>query len=186
MSLSKPLVNVLSIYLEQLYMHPLRTKSITRLIGIIISLLKFSMLLPNFADSHSLFIFILQCCVSQLCKLCFTKNYGLQRNQSTKYICLCYVWVGSVLFFKCIKIAFEFHHLNCFFFESLLFGGSVPHYANKLGERYLVGRIRINPYLLIFMIERLIFTPIFQVLSLYFLSVFEVCASEINLLRRKL
>lgn len=51
----------------------------------------------------------------------------------------------------------------------------MPHYAFKLGERYLAGRTRMNPFLLLFLCERLMFTPVFQVLSLFFLSVFEVC-----------
>lgn len=73
-------------------------------------------------------------------------------------------------------LSFEFFHSN-FVYLSLLFGGTVPHYANKLGAKYLAGHSKMNQLLIFFACERFIFTPTFQMLSLYFLSIFEVCDS---------
>lgn len=49
----------------------------------------------------------------------------------------------------------------------------MPHFFYKLMERTLVGRTKLNQ-LLFFACERLMYTPIFQALSLYFLAIFEV------------
>lgn len=49
----------------------------------------------------------------------------------------------------------------------------MPHFFYKIMEKTLVGRTRLNQ-LLFFACERLIYTPMFQALSLYFLAVFEV------------
>lgn len=49
----------------------------------------------------------------------------------------------------------------------------MPHYFYKMMERTLTGRSKLNQ-LLFFACERLIYTPAFQVLSLFFLSIFEV------------
>lgn len=62
---------------------------------------------------------------------------------------------------------------------SLLFGGSAPHYFYQIMERTLTGRSKLNQ-LLFFACERLIYTPAFQVLSLFFLSIFEVSAIALN------
>lgn len=116
MSLSKPLFNALSFYLEQLFMHPLRTKSIT------------SSVLASGANV-----------LSQ--KLMGSKEI----NQRSLYA---YALFG------------------------LLFGGSMPHYFYKIMERTLTGRSKLNQFLF-FACERLIYTPAFQMLSLFFLSIFE-------------
>lgn len=49
----------------------------------------------------------------------------------------------------------------------------MPHYFYKIMEKTLVGRSKLNQ-MLFFGTERLIYTPLFQVLSLFFLSIFEV------------
>lgn len=49
----------------------------------------------------------------------------------------------------------------------------MPHFFYKMMERTLVGRTKLNQ-LLFFACERLMYTPIFQALSLYFLAIFEV------------
>lgn len=53
----------------------------------------------------------------------------------------------------------------------------MPHFFYKLMERTLVGRSKLNQ-LLFFACERLMYTPMFQALSLYFLTIFEVRISE--------
>lgn len=53
----------------------------------------------------------------------------------------------------------------------------MPHFFYKLMERTLVGRTKLNQ-LLFFACERLMYTPIFQALSLYFLAIFEVIIME--------
>lgn len=49
----------------------------------------------------------------------------------------------------------------------------MPHYFYKIMEKTLVGRSKLNQ-MLFFASERLIYTPMFQALSLFFLSIFEV------------
>lgn len=49
----------------------------------------------------------------------------------------------------------------------------MPHFFYKIMEKTLVGRTKLNQ-MLFFACERLIYTPLFQVLSLYFLTIFEV------------
>lgn len=60
-------------------------------------------------------------------------------------------------------------------FPRFLFGGSVPHYFYKLMERTLAGRSKLNQ-LLFLATERFMYTPAFQALSLYTLTIFEVSA----------
>lgn len=71
---------------------------------------------------------------------------------------------NSFIFLFKIKIVF-----------SLLFGGSMPHYFYKLMEKTLVGRTKLNQVLFLGC-ERLLYTPLFQAISLYLLAIFEVRA----------
>lgn len=49
----------------------------------------------------------------------------------------------------------------------------MPHYFYKIMEKTLVGRSKLNQ-LLFLAAERLLYTPLFQSISLYTLSIFEV------------
>ncbi|XP_031638517.1 peroxisomal membrane protein 2 [Contarinia nasturtii] len=122
MSLSKPLFDALSFYLEQLFMHPLRTKSITS------------------------------------CVLASSANFVSQK-----------IIMGNK----------EINQQNLFAYAlfGLLFGGSMPHFFYKIMEKTLVGRTKLNQFLF-FGCERLIYTPMFQALSLFFLSIFEGKSQE--------
>ncbi|XP_055315453.1 peroxisomal membrane protein 2 [Sitodiplosis mosellana] len=121
MSLSKPLFNALSFYLEQLFMHPLRTKSITS------------------------------------CVLASSANVVSQKLMGHKEI--------------------NQQSLFAYALFGLLFGGSMPHYFYKIMEKTLVGRTKLNQ-ILFFACERLIYTPLFQALSLFCLSIFEGKSQE--------
>lgn len=68
---------------------------------------------------------------------------------------------------------FQWNEYESIYFFRLLFGGSMPHFFFKIMERTLIGRTRLSQ-LLFFACERLIYTPLFQALSLYFLAIFEV------------
>lgn len=116
MSLSKPLFDALSFYLEQLFMHPLRTKSITS------------------------------------CVLASGANIVSQKIMGQKEI--------------------NQQSLFAYALFGLLFGGSMPHYFYKLMEKTLTGRTKLNQ-ILFFACERLMYTPMFQALSLFCLAIFE-------------
>lgn len=49
----------------------------------------------------------------------------------------------------------------------------MPHYFYKLMEKTLTGRTKLNQ-ILFFACERLMYTPMFQALSLFCLAIFEV------------
>jgi len=54
----------------------------------------------------------------------------------------------------------------------LTFGGSLPHYFYQIMERILTSQKGLKP-LLFFATERLIYTPMFQAISLYALAILE-------------
>lgn len=56
---------------------------------------------------------------------------------------------------------------------SFIFGGSVPHYFYQTVERLFHEDVKFRKFFQ-FISERLIYAPLYQVLSLYFLSRFEV------------
>lgn len=56
---------------------------------------------------------------------------------------------------------------------SLIFGGTFPHYFYTIVERFLAEAGKAKQFYL-FLIERFMYAPIYQVVSLYFLSRFEV------------
>lgn len=49
----------------------------------------------------------------------------------------------------------------------------MPHFFYKIMEKTLVGRTKLNQFVF-FACERLVYTPLFQALSLFSLSIFEV------------
>jgi len=55
----------------------------------------------------------------------------------------------------------------------LIFGGSVPHYFYTTVERLFSQDVRFRRFFL-FLSERLVYAPIYQALSLFFLALFEV------------
>lgn len=55
----------------------------------------------------------------------------------------------------------------------IIFGGTVPHYFYQTVERLFSHDLRFRKFFL-FLAERLTFAPFYQLLSLYFLSIFEV------------
>lgn len=63
--------------------------------------------------------------------------------------------------------SFSFYETN-----RLIFGGSFPHYFYKYVEEFLQNAGKAKQMYL-FLIERLVFAPVYQALSLYFLSRFE-------------
>lgn len=93
----------------------------------------------------------------------------------TEHTFLC-VWNA---FGMCLKFCFNFYGISSkkklfkFFSSRLLFGGSMPHYFYKLMEKTLTGRTKLNQ-ILFFACERLMYTPMFQALSLFCLAIFEV------------
>lgn len=114
-----------------------------------------------------------QLCFSLQCKCCFANDYGQQRNQSTELIRVCIVWVRYYMTFKTLNDSnIDLDALKTLP-NRLIFGGSMPHYFYKIMEKTLVGRSKLNQ-MLFFASERLIYTPMFQALSLFFLSIFEV------------
>ncbi|XP_034108362.1 peroxisomal membrane protein 2 [Drosophila sulfurigaster albostrigata] len=54
----------------------------------------------------------------------------------------------------------------------LIFGGTVPHYFYQIVERLFSHDLRFRKFF-IFLSERFAFAPLYQFLSLYFLSIFE-------------
>ncbi|XP_017135693.1 peroxisomal membrane protein 2 [Drosophila miranda] len=116
MSLSKPLFSLIGTYLEQLFNHPVRTKSITA------------------------------------CILATSANVTSQRLAGAKKLNQ--------------NSAFAYGLFG------LLFGGSVPHYFYQTVERLFSHDLRFRKFFL-FLSERLVYAPIYQALSLYFLTLFE-------------
>lgn len=116
MSLSKPLFDLLGTYFEQLYLHPVRTKSITS--GI----------------------------------LAASANLASQQIAGCKKI--------------------NHDSIVAYGLFGLLFGGSLPHYFYQIMESILTSQKGLKP-LLFFATERLIYTPMFQAVSLYALAILE-------------
>uniref|UniRef100_D3TP31 Peroxisomal membrane protein MpV17 n=1 Tax=Glossina morsitans morsitans TaxID=37546 RepID=D3TP31_GLOMM len=124
MSLSKPLYSLFGVYFEQLFSHPIRTKSITNSV------------------------------------LAASANYASQRIDGQKVVNQQSV-VAYALF-------------------GLLFGGSVPHYFYQAIERLFRRDFKYRKFVQ-FISERLVYTPIYQALSLYILSLFESNSHDIAL-----
>ncbi|XP_067642674.1 peroxisomal membrane protein 2 [Eurosta solidaginis] len=122
MSLSKPIYSLLGVYLEQLFNHPVRTKSITSSV------------------------------------LAASANYTSQRIAGYKKINQESV-IAYALF-------------------GFIFGGSVPHYFYQTVERLFKRDMKFRRFFQ-FLTERLIFAPFYQLLSLYFLSIFEMNSHEV-------
>ncbi|EDW17247.1 peroxisomal membrane protein 2 [Drosophila mojavensis] len=116
MALSKPLYSLFGSYLEQLFNHPVRTKSLTA------------------------------CCLAT------TANVTAQRLAGAKKL--------------------NQQSLFAYGLFGLIFGGSVPHYFYQTVERLLSHDFRFRKFF-IFLFERLGYAPLYQLLSLYFLSIFE-------------
>ncbi|EDW80153.1 uncharacterized protein Dwil_GK24419 [Drosophila willistoni] len=116
MSISKPLYSLFGTYLEQLFNHPVRTKSITASV------------------------------------LATTANVTSQRLAGAKKL--------------------NQHSVFAYGLYGFIFGGSVPHYFYQTVERLFDDDVRFRRFFL-FLSERLVYAPIYQVLSLYFLSLFE-------------
>ncbi|XP_054735324.1 peroxisomal membrane protein 2 [Anastrepha obliqua] len=121
MSLSKPIYSLVGIYLEQLFNHPVRTKSITSSI------------------------------------LAGSANYTAQRIAGQK------VNQESVIAYSLF---------------GLIFGGTVPHYFYRTVERLFNHDMKFRRFFQ-FLSERLVFAPFYQLLSLYFLSIFEMNSHEV-------
>uniref|UniRef100_A0A1B0B435 Peroxisomal membrane protein 2 n=1 Tax=Glossina palpalis gambiensis TaxID=67801 RepID=A0A1B0B435_9MUSC len=124
MSLSKPLYSLLGVYFEQLFSHPIRTKSITNFI------------------------------------LAASANYASQRIDGQK-----------VINQKSVVAYASF---------GLLFGGSIPHYFYQAIERLFRHDFKYRKFFQ-FISERLVYTPIYQALCLYILSLFESNSHDIAL-----
>ncbi|KAH8390739.1 hypothetical protein KR215_001248, partial [Drosophila sulfurigaster] len=62
----------------------------------------------------------------------------------------------------------------------LIFGGTVPHYFYQIVERLFSHDLRFRKFF-IFLSERFAFAPLYQFLSLYFLSIFEVSLVGLDL-----
>ncbi|TMW52822.1 hypothetical protein DOY81_002089 [Sarcophaga bullata] len=122
MALSRPIYSLLGIYMEQLFNHPVRTKSITA------------------------------------SALAASANYTSQRISGQKHINQKSV-VAYALF-------------------GLIFGGSVPHYFYQTIERLFHQDVKFRKFFQ-FISERLIYAPLYQVLSLYFLSRFEMNSHKV-------
>ncbi|EDV50202.1 peroxisomal membrane protein 2 isoform X1 [Drosophila erecta] len=116
MVLSKPLYSLLGTYLEQLFNHPVRTKSITA------------------------------------CVLATSANVTSQRLAGAKTL--------------------NQHSVFAYGLYGLIFGGSVPHYFYTTVERLISQDVRFRRFFL-FLSERLVYAPIYQALSLFFLTLFE-------------
>jgi len=116
MALSRPIYNLLGIYFEQLFNHPLRTKSITS------------------------------------CVLATSANYASQKIGGGKKLN------------KDTLVAYGMF--------GLIFGGSFPHFFYKFVEEFLQNAGKAKQMYL-FLIERFAFAPLYQAISLYFLSRFE-------------
>ncbi|KAL7732055.1 hypothetical protein ACLKA6_015817 [Drosophila palustris] len=64
------------------------------------------------------------------------------------------------------------HSVFAYGLFGLIFGGTVPHYFYQIVERLFSHDLRFRKFFL-FLSERLAFAPLYQFLSLYFLSLFE-------------
>lgn len=73
------------------------------------------------------------------------------------------------------------HSVFAYGLFGILFGGTVPHYFYQTVER-LFSDLRFKKFFL-FLSERLAFAPFYQLLSLYFLSIFEVSWGRDNFRR---
>ncbi|ENN75473.1 peroxisomal membrane protein 2-like [Dendroctonus ponderosae] len=113
MSLSKPIISVLSFYFGQLYEHPLRTKAVS-------------------------------CCMVAL-----AGNYASQKISGTKIL--------------------NIHTLAAYGTFGLLFGGSLPHFFYKFLEHAVPDEasFAIAKRLIL---ERLVYSPLYQAFSLYALA----------------
>uniref|UniRef100_A0A0K8TQL2 Putative conserved plasma membrane protein n=1 Tax=Tabanus bromius TaxID=304241 RepID=A0A0K8TQL2_TABBR len=116
MSLSKPVYNLLGLYFEQLFNHPVRTKSFSS------------------------------------CFLAVTANYVSQRLNGAK--------------------ATDYRSLLAYGLFGLLFGGTIPHYFYFAVDKLLAKDMKFRQFFFFFL-ERLIYAPTFQAVSLYVLSRFE-------------
>jgi len=65
------------------------------------------------------------------------------------------------------------HSVFAYGLFGLIFGGTVPHYFYQIVERLFSHDVRFRKFF-VFLSERLAFAPLYQLLSLYFLSIFEV------------
>ncbi|XP_064541687.1 peroxisomal membrane protein 2 [Drosophila montana] len=116
MAISKPLYSLFGSYLEQLFNHPVRTKSLTA------------------------------------CFLATSANVTSQRLAGAKKL--------------------NQHSVFAYGLFGLIFGGTVPHYFYQTVERLFSHDLRFRKFFL-FLSERLAYAPFYQLLSLYFLSIFE-------------
>uniref|UniRef100_A0A1L8D9Y3 Putative conserved plasma membrane protein n=1 Tax=Nyssomyia neivai TaxID=330878 RepID=A0A1L8D9Y3_9DIPT len=116
MSLSKPIFNLIGTYFEQLFNHPIRTKSLTS------------------------------------CVIATTGNIVSQKISGSSSI--------------------NPHSVFAYGLFGLIFGGTLPHYFYTFIERIFSDELKFRRFYQ-FLLERLTFTPIFQIFSLYFLSRFE-------------
>lgn len=167
MSLSKPLFNALSFYLEQLFMHPLRTKSITRFD------IKFSIIFAWFSYQFCYLFVIFSCVLASSANVVSQKLMG--HKEINQQSLLAYALFGWDFFYFWRNYAQLIKWMVFCCWLRLLFGGSMPHYFYKIMERTLVGRTKLNQFIF-FACERLMYTPMFQALSLFCLSIFEVNA----------
>ncbi|CAH1181007.1 unnamed protein product [Phyllotreta striolata] len=113
MSLSKPVINVLSFYFGQLFEHPLRTKAVT-------------------------------CCV-----IATAGNYVSQKVGGEKVL--------------------NVPNLLAYSLYGLLFGGTIPHYFYNMLER-VVSEDASFAVIKKLIIERLIYSPLYQAFTLYVLA----------------
>ncbi|XP_055689045.1 peroxisomal membrane protein 2 [Lutzomyia longipalpis] len=116
MSLSKPIFNLIGTYFEQLFNHPIRTKSLTS------------------------------------CVIATTGNIVSQKISGSNSI--------------------NPHSVFAYGLFGLIFGGTIPHYFYAFIERIFSDEVKFRKFYQ-FLLERLTFTPVFQLCSLYFLSRFE-------------
>lgn len=114
MALSKPMYSLLGFYFEQLYLHPVLTKSITA------------------------------------CILATGANYISQKLSSDQI---------------------DSNSLFAYGAFGLVFGGSVPHYFYGFIEK--ITKEMRNKKALQFLMQRILFTPVYTALSLYFLTILE-------------
>lgn len=77
-------------------------------------------------------------------------------------------------YFLVNTICFYLYYLLLLFVVfRLIFGGTVPHYFYQTVERLFKHDMKFRRFFQ-FLSERLIFAPFYQLVSLYFLSIFEV------------
>ncbi|XP_055708366.1 peroxisomal membrane protein 2 [Phlebotomus papatasi] len=122
MSLSKPIYNLIGTYFEQLFNHPIRTKSLTS------------------------------------CVIATTGNIVSQKISGS----------GKI----------NPQSACAYGLFGLIFGGTLPHYFYVFVDRIVSDELRFRKFYQ-FVLERLTFTPFFQLCSLYFLSRFEGKTHEV-------